>query len=155
MKKIITSVKLAPGNRGYFDPLTGMNLSISNNIGYVREDDNIDNIRKAIKEGKILIVGGQLPPAITIEPIKEQAKPKAKVKKPVKENKIINTKKKEKENEITEITIPVGMAKIEIEKIQKEEIKQEEPKKKLPASVNKKKDEPKEEVIKDAVKDGE
>ena len=150
MKKIITSVKLAPGNRGYFDPLTGMNLSISNNIGYVREDDNIDNIRKAIKEGKILIVGGQLPPAIAIEPIKEQVKPK--VKKPVKEKKIVNTKKKEKENEITEITIPVGMAKIEIEK---EEIKQEEPKKKLPASVNKKKDEPKEEVIKDAVKDGE
>lgn len=150
MKKIITSVKLAPGNRGYFDPLTGMNLSVSNNIGYVREDDNVDNIRKAIKEGKILIVGGQLPPAITIKPIKEQVKPK--VKKPVKEKKIVNTKKKEKENEITEITIPVGMAKIETEK---EEIKQEEPKKKLPASVNKKKDEPKEEVIKDAVKDGE
>ncbi|MGM9543925.1 MAG: hypothetical protein ACI3T9_02970 [Romboutsia timonensis] len=141
MKKIITSVKLAPGNRGYFDPLTGMNLSISNNIGYVREDDNIDNIRKAIKEGKILIVGGQLPPAITIEPVKEQSKPEipkvkeVKIKKPVKEKKTNNTKKKEKEKEITEITIPVGIA-----KTIKEEIKQ---------------DEPKEEVIKDTVKDGE
>ena len=28
MKKIIASIKLAPGNRGYFDPLTGINLTI-------------------------------------------------------------------------------------------------------------------------------
>lgn len=68
MKKIVASVKLAPGCRGYFDPLTGINLSRSNSVGYVRENDNASNIRKAIKEGKIKIVGGQLPPAVSIKP---------------------------------------------------------------------------------------
>ena len=77
MKKIIASIKLAPGNRGYFDPLTGINLTISNSIGYIREDDDISNIRKAIREGKIKIVGGQLPPAINnIKPVKEAKKEK-------------------------------------------------------------------------------
>ena len=55
MKKIIASIKLAPGNRGYFDPLTGINLTISNSIGYIREDDDVSNIRKAIREGKVKI----------------------------------------------------------------------------------------------------
>ena len=77
MKKIIASIKLAPGNRGYFDPLTGINLTISNSIGYIREDDDIFNIRKAIREGKIKIGGGQLPPAINnIKPVKEAKKEK-------------------------------------------------------------------------------
>ena len=91
MKRIIASVKLAPGNRGYFDPLTGMNLSLSNNIGYVREGDKVDNIRRDIKDGKIKIVGGKLPPAVNIEqkpvkeepvkeePVKEKVQKKAKV----------------------------------------------------------------------------
>ena len=92
MKKIIASIKLAPGNRGYFDPLTGINLTISNSIGYIREDDDVSNIRKAIREGKVKIVGGQLPPAINnIKPVKE-----------VKKEKPVEIKKEKKE-----ITIPV------------------------------------------------
>ena len=114
MKKIIASIKLAPGSRGYFDPLTGINLTISNNIGYVRENDNVSNIRKAIREGKIKIVGGQLPPTVnnikSVEEVKKE-KPvevkkeekKIEIKIPVMENKVvkeqskktITTKKKE------------------------------------------------------------
>ena len=67
MKKIIASVKLAPGNRGFFDPLTGINLK-SNKLGYIYEGDNVTNIRKAIREGKLKIVGGKIPPAIHIKP---------------------------------------------------------------------------------------
>ena len=67
MKKIIASVKLAPGNRGFFDPLTGINLK-SNKLGYIYEGDDVTNIRKAIREGKLKIVGGKIPPAIHIEP---------------------------------------------------------------------------------------
>ena len=92
MKKIIASIKLAPGNRGYFDPLTGINLTISNSIGYIREDDDVSNIIKAIREGKVKIVGGQLPPAINnIKPVKE-----------VKKEKPVEIKEEKKE-----ITIPV------------------------------------------------
>ena len=43
MKKITASIKLAPGNRGFFDPITGINLSLSNSMGYIREDDDITN----------------------------------------------------------------------------------------------------------------
>ena len=67
MKKIIASVKLAPGNRGFFDPLTGINLK-SNRLGYIYEGDDVTNIRKAIREGILKIVGGKIPPAIHIEP---------------------------------------------------------------------------------------
>jgi hypothetical protein len=70
MKRIIATVKLVPGSRGYFDPLTGINLSPSSSVGYVREGDNVSNIRRAIKENKIRIVGGKLPPAVSIKPVK-------------------------------------------------------------------------------------
>lgn len=70
MKRIIATIKLVPGSRGYFDPLTGINLSPSSSIGYVREGDNVSNIRRAIKENKIRIVGGKLPPAVSIKPVK-------------------------------------------------------------------------------------
>ncbi len=113
MKKITASIKLAPGNRGFFDPITGINLNLSNSIGYIYEDDDIANIRKAIREGKILIVGGQLPPAINIKSIqkekkvikkKEEIKPvevkKEEAKKFKKQKEIKSTKKIEKKEDI-------------------------------------------------------
>lgn len=120
MKKIIASIKLAPGSRGYFDPLTGINLTISNNIGYVRENDNVSNIRKAIREGKIKIVGGQLPPTVNnIKSVKE-----------VKKEKPVEVKKEEKK---IEIKIPV---------MENKAVK-EQPKKTI---TTKKKEEPKAEI---------
>lgn len=126
MKRIIASIKLAPGNRGYFDPLTGMNLSLSNNIGYIREGDKVDNIRRDIKDGKIKIVGGKLPPAVNIEqkqfkeePVKVEAKKELKVikketvekkKKEVKKEEVKQEKKKIpfiKEEEEEEVVIDV------------------------------------------------
>ena len=133
MKKIIASIKLAPGNRGYFDPLTGINLTISNSIGYIREDDDVSNIRKAIREGKVKIVGGQLPPAINnIKPVKE-----AKKEKPV----------KIKEEKI-EIIIPVAENKKQPKTtiaIKKKEEPKIEPKKESKIELKK---EPKEDPVK-------
>lgn len=145
MKKVIAVVKLVRGNRGYFDPLTGMNLSVSNNIGYVREDDDTTNIRKAIRDRKIQIVGGQLPPTVDIKP------------KPVKE-------KKEKQE-------PIKVKKEKVEKIEKVEPKVEEKqeekkavvfpkvdkkeKKKLPVPVKEEVKEEVKEVKEEQVKDGE
>ncbi len=113
MKKITASIKLAPGNRGFFDPITGINLSLSNSMGYIREDDDITNIKKAIREGKIKIVGGQLPPAINIKPIqkvkkvikkKEEVKPvevkKEEAKKFKKQKKVKPAEKIEKKEDI-------------------------------------------------------
>ena len=134
MKRIIASIKLAPGSRGYFDPLTGINLSPSNNIGYVREGDNLTNIRKAIKENKIKIVGGILPPAVSIKPVK------VKLNKVEEEQPII---KEEEPKEIIEVQ----------EKPRKKKVKKEEV---IPA-VNKEAKEKIQEVqaILEDMKDGE
>lgn len=113
MKRIIASVKLSPGNRGYFDPLTGINLTLSNNVGYVREDDNLDNIRKAIKSNKIKLVGGKLPPAINIEPVKEK---KEKIEKPVvKEKKVKKKEEPKKSNPIKSLIKEKKEEKVKIE----------------------------------------
>lgn len=145
MKRIVASVKLTPGTRGYFDPLTGINLSRSNSVGYVRENDNVNNIRKAIKEGKIKIVGGQLPPAVSIKPKKAVE--------PVKASAI-----KGKKMQFTEIPMPepkkeeVKPVVIE-KKEEKVEVKKEE-KKVLPVQkmVQKKKEEPKKTEVKEEPK---
>ena len=104
MRKIVASIKLVPGCRGFFDPVTGINLSLSNSIGYIREDDKVDNIRKAIREGKIKIVGGQLPPAINIKPIQKAKKIVKKVEeiKPVEVKEEPKKQKKVKPAEIKE-----------------------------------------------------
>jgi hypothetical protein len=140
MKRIIASVKLAPGSRGYFDPLTGINLSPSNNIGYVREGDNLANIRRAIKENKIRIVGGILPPAVSIKPVK------VKLNKVVEEQPII---KEEIEIQPMEEEIKVDA----VDKIKKKRQKKEEV---IPA-VNKEAKEKIQEVqaILEDMKDGE
>ena len=126
MKKIIASIKLAPGNRGYFDPLTGINLTISNSIGYIREDDDVSNIIKAIREGKVKIVGGQLPPAINnIKPVKEAKKEKpVKIKKEKIEAKAPVTEDK-KQPKITTIIKKKEEPKIEPKKELKKESKEE------------------------------
>ena len=126
MKKIIASIKLAPGNRGYFDPLTGINLTISNSIGYIREDDDVSNIIKAIREGKVKIVGGQLPPAINnIKPVKEAKKEKlVEIKKEKIEAKAPVTEDK-KQPKITTIIKKKEEPKIEPKKEVKTELKKE------------------------------
>lgn len=126
MKRIIASIKLAPGNRGYFDPLTGMNLSLSNNIGYIREGDNVDNIRRDIKDGKIKIVGGKLPPAVNIkqkeiemEPVKEEVEkePKKVIKKEIVDKKKEEVKKEEVKQEKKKVEKKVPLIKEQEEKV--------------------------------------
>ena len=126
MKKIIASIKLAPGNRGYFDPLTGINLTISNSIGYIREDDDVSNIRKAIREGKVKIVGGQLPPAINnIKPVKEVKKEKPVEIKKEKIEVIIPVVEDKKQPKIATIIKKKEEPKIEPKKEVKTELKKE------------------------------
>ena len=126
MKKIIASIKLAPGNRGYFDPLTGINLTISNSIGYIREDDDVSNIRKAIREGKVKIVGGQLPPAINnIKPVKEVKKEKPVEIKKEKIEAITPVVEDKKQPKITTIIKKKEEPKIEQKKEVKKESKEE------------------------------
>lgn len=128
MKKIIASIKLAPGNRGYFDPLTGINLSISNNIGYIREDDILSNIRRDIRCGKITIVGGQLPPSVVIpkqKAVKEEKKVVEKKKLAIKKEKAVKVKPEAKKEVKQEIK-PVEEKKAPVVPKAVEQLKKEE-----------------------------
>ena len=126
MKKITATIKLVPGNRGFFDPLTGIKLNVSNSIGYIREDDDVSNIRKAIREGKVKIVGGQLPPAINnIKPVKEVKKEKPVEIKKEKIEVITPVVEDKKQPKITTIIKKKEEPKIEQKKEVKTELKKE------------------------------
>ena len=83
MKRAIAKIRLAPGNAGWYDPLTNIYLTLSKKECFVYNDQDITNIRKAIKQNKLVLKEGRLPsPAskqrkeiIEDEPVK-QVKPK-------------------------------------------------------------------------------
>ena len=73
MKKTVAIVKLAPGNSGFFDPLTGLHLTLTSKVGYVYNTDDTTNIRAALKKHTLELTGGALPPVCSIkQPVRER-----------------------------------------------------------------------------------
>lgn len=60
MAQPIAKVKLAPGNVGFYDSLTGVRLTKSSPEAIIYSGKNISNIKKAIQEGKISLKEGTL-----------------------------------------------------------------------------------------------
>lgn len=56
--KIIAVVKLAPGNIGWYDELTGIHLTISRSTANVYSGSNTTNLTKALRERVIELVKG-------------------------------------------------------------------------------------------------
>lgn len=131
MKRAIAKIRLAPGNAGWFDPLTNIYLTLSKKECFVYNDQDISNIRKAIKENKLVLKEGKLPSPVS-EDSKEvvKAKPVKKHVKP-KEDKVIEKVEVIEEKEIndTKVERPKKKTKRKPEesKLQKqeEEVKQE------------------------------
>lgn len=65
-----TIIKLAPGNIGWFDPLTSIHLTLSKTEAIVKTGMNTTNIKNALSEGKIIIKQGTIETSkqIDIEP---------------------------------------------------------------------------------------
>lgn len=61
MKRAIAKIKLAPGNAGWYDPLTNIYLTLSKKECFVYNDQDITNVRKAIKQNKLVLKEGRLP----------------------------------------------------------------------------------------------
>ena len=60
-ERILAIIELAPGSVGWYDPLTGIHLSLTKNRVFLADDINrnkLTNIRKAVEEGKLIIVSG-------------------------------------------------------------------------------------------------
>lgn len=64
-----TIIKLAPGNIGWFDPLTSIHLTLVKTEALVKPGMNITNIKKALSEGKIIIKQGVLETSRQLDPM--------------------------------------------------------------------------------------
>ena len=131
MKRAIAKIRLAPGNAGWFDPLTNIYLTLSKKECFVYNDQDISNIRKAVKENKLVLKEGKLPSPVSedgkkvvkAKPVKKHAKPK--------EDKVVEKVEVIEEKEIndTKVERPKKKTKRKPEesKLQKqeEEVKQE------------------------------
>ena len=67
MKRAIAKIRLAPGNAGWFDPLTNIYLTLSKKECFVYNDQDVSNIRKAIKQNKLVLKEGRLPSPVSEE----------------------------------------------------------------------------------------
>lgn len=86
----MTIIQLAQGQIGWYDPLTSIHLTLTNNKAIVKEGMNTTNIKQALSEGKIIIIQGTLetsreitekPKAIFLKEEVKEEKPKEEIKK--------------------------------------------------------------------------
>ena len=153
MKRAIAKIKLAPGNAGRFDRLTNIYLTLSKEECFVYNDQDVSNIRKAIKQNKLVLKEGRLP-----SPVSEEKKET--VKKSIKKQIAQEVVKVEKDEVIKQVEV---IEKKEIKPFIKEEtieeVKTEKtPKKKVKrrpdeSKLLKQEEENKEEVVEEKKED--
>lgn len=153
MKRAIAKIKLAPGNAGWFDPLTNIYLTLSKKECFVYNDQDVSNIRKAIKQNKLVLKEGRLP-----SPVSEEKKET--VKKSIKKQIAQEVVKVEKDEVIKQVeVIEKKEIKPFIEEETIEEVKTEKtPKKKVKrrpdeSKLLKQEEENKEEVVEEKKED--
>ena len=114
MAKPIAKIRLAQGNVGFYDSLTSIRLTKAAPEAIVYSESNVANIKKAIKEGKVVLKEGSLS-SLQIEPIYKR---EVEIDTAPKTKKIVEKKKPEKiENQPKKVTTVKA----------KKEIKQEQP----------------------------
>ena len=114
MAKPIAKIRLAQGNVGFYDSLTNIRLTKAAPEAIVYSESNVANIKKAIKEGKVVLKEGSLS-SLQIEPIYKR---EVEIDTAPKTKKIVEKKKSEKiENQPKKVTTVKT----------KKEVKQEQP----------------------------
>lgn len=114
MTQPIAKIRLAQGNVGFYDSLTNIRLTKAEPEGMIYSGKNTANIKKAIKEGKVVLKEGSLS-SLQNEPIlkREIVIDKPKQEKVVKEVKK-ETKPVEKIEKAEPVSTPVTQKKQEI-----------------------------------------
>lgn len=153
MKRAIAKIKLAPGNAGWFDPLTNIYLTLSKKECFVYNDQDVSNIRKAIKQNKLVLKEGRLP-----SPVSEEKKETVKksIKKQIAQE-IVKVKKDEvikqveviEEKEIKPFIKEETIEEVKTEKTPKKKVKRRPDESKL----LKQEEENKEEVVEEKKED--
>lgn len=82
MSNVIAKIMIAPGNVGWFDPLTRIHLTLKHKTSDVYDYQNTTNIKKAVAYGTVKLVYGTLDPVVEqlVEPEVVKAKPEKKQK---------------------------------------------------------------------------
>lgn len=60
----IAKVRLAPGQAGYYDEVSGIYLTIVDHTAEVYSHMNTTNLKRAVKNGKIYVASGSLEPVV-------------------------------------------------------------------------------------------
>lgn len=60
MNDIIATIKLALGEVGFYDPLSGIHLSIGNPVAYIRAGVNTSQLQASVRSGRLILVEGSL-----------------------------------------------------------------------------------------------
>lgn len=60
MNDIIATIKLALGEVGFYDPLSGIHLSIGNPVAYVRAGVNTSQLQSSVRSGRLILAEGSL-----------------------------------------------------------------------------------------------
>lgn len=68
MAQPIAKIRLALGNVGFYDSLTGVRLTKAEPEGIIYSGKNTSNIKKAIREGKVVLKEGSLS-SLQVEPV--------------------------------------------------------------------------------------
>ena len=92
MAKPIAKIRLAQGNVGFYDSLTNIRLTKAAPEAIVYSESNVANIKKAIKEGKVVLKEGSLS-SLQIKPIYKR---EVEIDTAPKTKKIVEKKKPEK-----------------------------------------------------------
>ena len=116
MKEIIATVRLAPGNVGYYDPITGIHLTITSADREIYRGMNTANLRRSVKMGVLQLVHGSL-----VEPEKPvEIKAEPTVVAPVVQEVEQPIAVKKEEQIAEEIPVPAAIAVEEVQAIAEE-----------------------------------
>lgn len=119
MNDIIATIKLALGEVGFYDPLSGIHLSIGNPIAYVRAGVNTSQLQSSVRSGRLVLVEGSLgnPPP---EPISFAPRIAAEPREIPSEEKVVPAEETKQVPEVTEAEKEVVRAAMEEQKVVEE-----------------------------------
>nr|DAO84497.1 MAG TPA: hypothetical protein [Bacteriophage sp.] len=124
MNDIIATIKLALGEVGFYDPLSGIHLSIGNPVAYVRAGVNTSQLQSSVRSGRLILVEGSLgnPPP---EPISFAPRIAAEPREIPGEEKVVPVEETRSVPEVTEAEKEAIRAAMEETKVAEESVEEE------------------------------
>lgn len=140
IRKVIAEIKLAPGQVGFYDPLTNIHLTITHPFGTVYSGMNTTNLIRSVKSKRLILLSGSLASSIIIKEAEAQkvvftAKSSNEAEAAVEVKTKIEPKAKAVKEEVVETAEVEAVAMTEVaEEAVVEEVKEEAPKAKKKSS---------------------